>query len=279
MELIHNVNGAWVPTSKATLSVFDLAVLRGFGIFDYLRTYGRKPFTLSQHLDRLFRSAGYISLQVPKTKEEITAIILKGIEKNAAGKELDIRIVVTGGVGHNSITPGNSSLLVLFGEVTDYPAEYYTKGVKIITETMVRQFPRAKTINYIMAIPALSRAREKHAIEVVYVGHDTTIYEGTTSNFFAVIDGKLVTPKDDVLIGITRTLVLDLAKKLKMPVEERRITTTELPSISEAFITASNKEIMPVTTINESPVGDGSVGPVTKRLRTAYDELKTSGMV
>lgn len=274
MELIHNVNGTWVPTSKATLSVFDLAVLRGFGIFDYLRTYGRKPFTLSEHLDRLFRSAEYISLQVPKTKEEITGIILEGIEKNATGKELDIRIVVTGGVGPNSITPGNSSLLVLFGEATDYPAEYYTKGVKIITETMVRQFPRAKTINYIMAIPALSRAREKHAIEVVYVGEDTTIYEGTTSNFFAVVDGTLVTPKDDVLIGITRTLVLDCAKKLDISVEERRITTTELPSISEAFITASNKEIMPVTTINESSVGDGSVGPVTKRLRSAYETLK-----
>lgn len=276
MEYIHYINGTWLPTDKASISVFDLSVLRGFGIFDYLRTYGRKPFILSQHLDRLFRSAKYINLTVPKTKDELTAIVAKGIEKNKQAQELDVRIVVTGGVGPNSITPGNPTLLILFAEASDYPKTYYTKGVRVITETMVRQLPQAKTINYITAIPALIRARAKGAVEAIYVGADQTMYEGTTSNFFAVIDGLLVTPKEDVLLGITRMLVIKLAKKCGVPVYERKVSFAEFPKFSEVFITASNKEIMPVTTINDTQVGNGSVGPVTQRLREAYEELKTS---
>lgn len=271
MKNIHYLNGNWVYDEDLKISVFDLSVLRGFGVFDFLRTYHRRLFMLKDHLDRLFNSAKILGIKVPKTKREIEKMVFEGIKKNR-GRDFNIRIIVTGGVGPNSVTPGNSSLIVMFTQAIDYPKEYYVKGVKVITYKTKRTFPKAKSLNYLTGITVLQKAKKEKAIEAIYIA-EGKIYEGTTSNFFAVINSKLVTPKRDILLGITREIVLNLAKRLKIKVVERGLKLSEIKNFQEAFITASNKEIMPVTKIDDYIVGNGRVGEISKLLMREFGKI------
>jgi len=271
MPNIHYLNGHWVYDSDLKISAFDLSFLRGFGVFDFLRTYNRKPFRLADHLDRLFNSAKILGIKIGKTKKEIERIVLAGIKKNLAG-ELNIRLVVTGGVGPDSITPGQPSLIVMFTPVVAYPKRYYTKGVKVITYQAQRLLPQAKSLNYLEGIIALQKAKKEKAVEAVYTAYGK-IFEGVTSNFFAVINGKLVTPKNEILPGVTKKVVLSIAKRLKIGVEEREIKLSEIKNFQEAFLSASNKEIMPVVRIDETIVGNGRVGKITQRLMKEFRQM------
>jgi len=271
MPNIHYLNDNWVDDEGLKISAFDLSFLRGFGVFDFLRTYNRKPFRLTDHLDRLFNSAKILGIKIGKTKKEIERIVLAGIKKNLAG-ELNIRLVVTGGVGPDSITPGKPSLIVMFTPVVAYPKKYYTKGVKVITYPAQRLLPQAKSLNYLEGIIALQKAKKEKAVEAVYTAYGK-IFEGVTSNFFAVINGKLVTPKNEILPGVTKKVVLSIAKRLKIGVEEREIKLSEIKNFQEAFLSASNKEIMPVVRIDETIVGNGRVGKITQRLMKEFRQM------
>ena len=266
---MHYLNGVWVTNDKLTLSVFDLSVIRGFGVFDFLRTYHKKPFRLSGHVDRLFTSAAYLSLPVPETKERIMSRVEEGIAQGTYD-DYNIRIVVTGGVSADGIAPGNPSLIIIFAEAHDYPSEYYLSGVGVITYPHVRTFPRAKTLNYLAAIVALQKAKKEHCIEAVYVDENGTVFEGTTSNVFIVKKNILMTPKDNILFGITRRVVVDMAKKLNIEVIEMPLSKQDLVGADEIFLTASNKEVMPVVRVDGKKAGGGIVGPVTKRLIEKY---------
>ncbi|MBI4137577.1 aminotransferase class IV family protein [Candidatus Roizmanbacteria bacterium] len=270
-QTLHYVHDSWVE--EPTISLFDLSVIRGFGIFDFLRTYHKKPFKLSEHVDRLFRSAKQLGITVPKTKSQIEKIVLAGIQKNNY-KECIARIVVSGGVSPDGISKTDTSTFaVLFTEAKDYPLSYYTKGVKIISREFERSYPQAKSLNYLTAVNVLSEAKKEDAIEVLYLDHHRHILEGTTSNFFAVIGGKLITPKENILFGITRNVVVTLAQKLRIPLLETDLLYSQIPLFDEACITASNKEVMPVVKIDDQQVGNGKVGALTKKLITSYRKL------
>lgn len=272
MNNLHYFNHQWVSSSELKISVFDLAVLRGYGVFDFLRTYNRKSFMLDDHLNRLFNSAKNIGIKPPKTKKEIKEIILSGIEKNPGG-ELNIRILITGGVGPDSITPGRPSLIVIFTPAINFPKEYYQKGVKVITFPAGRVYSVVKSLNYLTGVIALKKAKKEGAVEAIYVNDYGQILEGTTSNFFAVIDNQLITPKKEILFGITRKVVINLAKNLKIPVKEENIFLSQIKNFSEAFITASNKEIMPVIKIDKNLIAGGQVGIITKKLMFDFHRL------
>ena len=268
---LHFVNNSWV--TDPTLSLFDLSVIRGFGIFDFLRTYHKKPFKLSEHVDRLFRSARQLGITVPKTKSQIEKIVLAGIRKSSY-PECIARIVVSGGVSPDGISKTeNSTFAVLFIEAHDFPKSYYTQGVKIISREFERAFPQSKSLNYLTAVNVLPEAKKENAVEVLYTNHNGHILEGTTSNFFAVIGGKLVTPKKEILFGITRGVVIELAEKLKIPVIETDLLYSQIPLFDEAFLTASNKEVMPVVKIDDQRVGNGKVGKTTEQLIESYTSL------
>lgn len=270
-SFLHYLNGKW--TDSPTLSFFDLSVIRGFGVFDFLRTYDHKPFRLDDHIDRLFNSANQLGITVPKTKSQIKTIVFKGIKKNSL-PDYNIRIVVTGGVSPDGISRSDSSTLaVLFAPAIDYPASYYTKGVAVITKRHERPFPSVKSLNYLTAVDVLAEAKKKNAVEVVYTDSHGHILEGTTSNFFAVIGGKLVTAKDDILHGITRKVVLEIAQKIKIPVIETELLYSQLDLFDEAFISASNKEVMPVVNIDGKKVGNGKVGKITANIIISYKSL------
>ena len=161
----------------------------------------------------------------------------------------------------------------MFTKATPYPSSYYQNGIKVTTFEATRYLAHAKTLNYLAAITALQKAKKKKAVEAIYIDRLKNIYEGTTSNFFAVINDKLITPKEGVLIGITRRAALKIANKLGIIVLIRNLNLKEVANFQEAFITASNKEIMPVARIDDKIVGNGKVGQVTKKLMEEFRNL------
>lgn len=267
---IYSIDGQFIEAQQATIPVDDLSVLRGFGVFDFLRTYNGVPFHLEDHLLRLQRSARLIGLQLPHSPATLAEIVRETLARNSH-RESNIRIVVTGGVSSDGITPGDDSrLLVMIGEVKPMPGEWYTEGAKVITCHVERFMPGAKSINYIPAILCQNEARNQQAIEAVYVDRDGYLLEATTSNLFALLGDTLVTPPcDRILPGITRQVVLQLARE-EFAVEERQLHKDEIRLLDEAFLTSSVKEVVPVVAMDSVGIGGGRPGNRTLRIMELF---------
>lgn len=270
---IYYVNGDFVDSETAMLPVRDLSVLRGYGAFDYLRTYNGKPFRLMNNIHRLRRSADLIDLHLPWTDDDLYEIVMATLARNTGSDDYNIRIVVTGGISPDNILPqDNPSLLVLINPLKPNPAHWYSDGVKVITVDLARLIPGAKSINYIPAIMALRQAREQDAIEALYRTPQQTVLEGTTTNVFIVSGGQLITPVVSILPGLTRGVVLELANPI-YTVQERDLTYTELVTADEVFITASNKRIVPVRQVDDHSINTGTPGPVTQHIMRLFDDI------
>ncbi|MCL4382680.1 MAG: aminotransferase class IV [Patescibacteria group bacterium] len=270
-NLIFYVNGKFVSKDKARVSILDLGLIRGYGVFDFLRTYNGKPFKLDEHLKRLQNSAKQIGLECPPISQ-IKQMTIKTLAKNNL-PEANIKILLTGGVSLDQITPADKpTLAVIITPAISFPVAYYEKGIKVVTVPFGRSYHLAKTINYIPAILALKIAKKKKAIEALYTNKRGEVLEGTTSSFFIFKNGNLITPQDEILKGITRQVVIDLAKK-EFKTVFRPIKYQELEEIDEAFITASNKEVMPVVQIDNLTVGNGRVGENTKRIMELFHDF------
>lgn len=269
---VYYVNGAYVDRDNALLPVTDLAILRGYGVFDYLRTYHGEPVSLEANVARLRQSATLIGLDYPWSDDEIAAIVRETLNHNDY-PESSIRIVVTGGSSPDNIMPnGSPSLIVMVDAHKPNPDWWYTQGVKIVTANIARLYPGAKSINYIPAILARKKA-DANAVEVIYTTDTGHVLEGTTSNLFLVMDGKLITPHlERVLPGITRRTIINAASK-EFVIEERDIDIDELYAANEAFITAANKRVVPVSTVDDRTIGDGQPGPVTQRVMALFDTV------
>ncbi len=267
----YYVDGQFVLEDKAVIPVDDLSVLRGFGVCDLMRTYKGRPYFLTEHIKRLENSAKEIDLKLPWSTEQIETIVLKTLEKNSRIDEANIRIVITGGSSKDFLTPqGRPRLLVLVTEIPTLPGEWYEKGVKVITIEQERNIPGAKSISYIPATLALKKAKKVNAVEALYMDRNGFVQEGTTSNLFAFINKRLVTPGKGVLKGITRQVILAVTQEM-FKIELRSIHINELLSADEAFISGTNKGIVPVVTVNDSTIGGGIVGGGTKKVIKALD--------
>jgi branched-chain amino acid aminotransferase len=268
---IYYVDGEYVAADEASIPVDDLAVLRGYGVFDFLRTYGGKPFFLKEHLERLARSASLIGLDCSWTLDELVDIVMETLRQNQHD-ESNIRIVLTGGSSDDFITPqGRSRLIIMVTPLFKTPPWWYTNGVKIITVSPERYIPDAKSINYIPAAIALKKASRQNAVEAVYVDRDGSVLEGTTTNLFTFIDDKLVTPSTGILAGITRQVILMITDGI-YDTEIRVIKMDRLLQASEVFLTASNKEIVPVIQVNDTLIGNGRPGQRTRHLMDIFAE-------
>ena len=269
---IFYIDGSFVPSDKAVIPVDDLAVLRGIGVWDLMRTFQGRPYFLKDHLERLLQSARAVNLSLKWQVDELEAIVLETLDKNRDLGEANIRIIITGGSSTDFMNhQGNPRLLVLITPIPSLPREWYTNGVKVITVNQEREVPEAKSLSYIPATLALSKAKSLGAIEALYVSRDGSVTEGTTSNLFAVSNGVLVTPADRVLKGITRKAILSLAEQM-MDVELRSIDLKSLVSAEEVFITGTNKGIVPVVKINDTIIGDGKIGEKTRQIIKVLDE-------
>jgi len=272
--MTHYLNGAWVSKEDTKISVFDLTFLRGYGLFEFLRTYSRKPFMLDEHLERFVNGARGLGLPLIKSPEEIKALVYEGIEKNPTFDEVYVKFYLTGGITDDAMTPGEPSFIMLFLHGKDYPKEFYTEGIKLIEVEYERFLPEFKSLNYMAAVFYHKKAKEQGAQEVLFCGRDGNILEGSTINFFAIKNGKVYTASDDVLYGITRKFVLQVAKDNNIEVVLGDINKKDIGSFDEAFITSTTREVCPVVQIGDQKVGNGTVGPVTKRLIQLFTEAK-----
>ena len=264
-NLVYYVNGQYVAADQAALGLNDLGIVRGYGVFDLLRTYDGKLFKLHEHVLRLERSAALIGLELPWSTAEIEAIARATYMRNAIANAT-IRIIVTGGAADDFMTPQQRPTLIVMVNPIGIPApEQQSHGVKVITTRIERMMPTVKSLNYITAIMAMQAARRVGAVEAIYRTADDRITEGTRANFFILRDKRLITPQTDVLGGITRDVVLEIAGD-DFEVVEAPLFYADLAMCDEAFLTSSTKEILPVTQIDDLTIGQGKPGPNTRKL-------------
>lgn len=258
----YNVNGQMVKAGEAALKVNDLAILRGYGIFDYFLVREGVPMFLDDYVARFFNSAQLMYLEIPFSASELKDLIHELIEVNNV-PEAGIRLVLTGGYADDGYTPVHPNLLILEHPMPNIPPA--ENGVKILLHGYQRELPEAKTINYLTGIRMLNEMKEKGAVEILYHEYGT-IREAVRSNFFIVTaDDTVVTADEKILWGITRKNVLNVAKSA-FKVEERSINVEELYFAKEAFITSTIKGVLPVVQVGEQVIGTGKVGEVTRQL-------------
>ncbi len=267
-----SLNGKILPQEKAGIQLTDLAILRGYGIFDYfLFKYGR-PLLEEQYFDRFYTSAGQMHLAVPLEREQLSSHLRELISANGDSQGA-IRLVLTGGYSPDGYSPGAPNLIVLQHPYPQLPAQYFTQGVALISHNYQREWPEIKSINYLTGIKLLPQIQAAGALEVLYHTNGVLL-ESVRSNIFLINEqGVLVTPSSGILHGITRHSVLAVAQGL-LPIDEREVQLEELLHAREAFITGTNKSVMPVVKVDSHPIGDGQVGPWAKKFRHLLEEYR-----
>lgn len=277
------LNDRFVTEEEAVVSVFDHGFLYGDGVYETVRSYGPHLFMRDEHVSRLFRSAAEIGLTIPIPVKNWGDILHEAMRRNEIGTDLRdayLRITVSRGVGEIGLDPRlcSSPTIVVMAKPLVPPASHlYETGVNVIVASTKRNLPSAlspqiKTTNFLNNIQAKREAIAAGAFDSILLNWEEHLTECTISNVFFVIDGALRTPDLEcgALDGITRMIVIRLAGGLNIHVEEGRYTVDQLYRADECFLTNTSMEIMPVTSIDRRPVGDGKPGPLTLKLREYF---------
>lgn len=265
------LNNKIVPSTKASIPLGDIGLQRGYAVFDFTRTYNGKPFMLKEHLQRFIKSARLLSIPVPYSISKTEQIIAELLKKNKFS-ESTVKVGLTGGPlsGSLSFTGKDASFFVMVDKLIEFPQSFFERGVKLVSVDYQRGLSTAKTIDYAVAVKEQLRCNREGAFEVLYVPGGL-ITESATSNFFIFKGNTLITPNEHILFGITRDLVLKLAKK-NFKIELRPIRYAELKGATEAFLVASKKDIMPVVQVDDIKIKDGKPGKNTEALTAGYFE-------
>ena len=275
-----------VPIHEAKISVFDHGLLYGDGVFEGIRIYNGKVFKEDQHIQRLFESAKALRLEVPMTAPEISTAMYQTMDANGITGDGYIRLVVTRGVGLLGISikhTAQPTLFIIADKIALYPAEVYQRGLHCIISSIARNHcntisPRIKSLNYLNNIMAKAEAHDVGADEAIMLTTDGHVCECTGDNIFLVRGGQLFTPptSDGILEGITRNLVMDLARKRGINVQEKILIRHDLYVADECFGSGTAAEIVPITQIENRPVGDGQPGPITRKLTEDFIAYRTA---
>ena len=255
---------------QAQISLFDLSFLRGFGVFDYLRAYQKTPFHLYDHLIRFQHSAKTIGLKLPLSFQEIEAIISRLLDYVPYG-EANIKLFLTGGISKDHYLPEkNSTFLTLIYPFHPFPKSLYEKGASLLSQVYERPFPTSKTLSYLPSIAPLCKMEEKNKRDdILFLSHHGEILEAATANFFAIRDNKILTPKRKILPGITRKIVIDLMRKHHVEVIETSLFFKELKTFEGIFLTATSKQIFPVSKIDNLDI---PLHPLTKEVQNTFSK-------
>jgi len=267
MKKFFYLNGKIQDINKPAVQINDIGILRGYGVFDFFRTHHGKLFHFDDHFKRFANSARVFGLRLPVSRAQMEKIILSLLKKNKV-KDASFRPILTGGPSEDGLSYKKPNFAILTEDIYTYPKSYYDKGIKVITCEYLRVLPETKNSNYILALKMVSARKKKGAVEILYTNQGKVL-EASTANFFIFKGATLITAKHDILKGITRKVVLKLARG-KFKVEEREVKLSDLDSAAEAFITGGNKLIMPVVNIDGKKIGHGGVGENTKWLMSEF---------
>ena len=272
------MNDILVDVDKACVSVRDSGLLYGAGLFETMRSCNGVVFCLEDHLDRLFFSAAALSVNISYDKKYITEAIYKVLEANKLA-EARLRLTVTNGPMAGADELRRCTLLITATKFVPYPPEYYKKGVLVVL-CPFRQNPTEptcghKTTSYYPRMIALSRAHQKRAAEALWFTADNRLAEGCVSNVFLVKDSILCTPPigTPVLAGVARKAVCQVAMAGSVELAEKALHIDDVLAADEIFLTNVIMQIMPVNNVEKHTVGDGKVGPITKKLQTSFGEF------
>lgn len=268
MKNVHFLNGKLVGEDNLLISPRDLGYSRGYAAFEFMITTGGRPFTIDRHMDRLFNSCRHISLSVPWSKQQIADWVQQTVDANElVDEDMVMRIIISGGISGTLRQAKTPTIAIIVEARMVCPPEDYAKGVRVLLTEFDRYEPHAKTTNYVHAVRVMKSA--PHDVDEIIYFSNNMVREGTRCNIFALINGILTTPKTGILGGITRGVILD-DLKLSTQAEARDFTVQELLTAAEIFITATGKEVMPVTKINDTLVGEGEVGDVTREVMSKF---------
>ena len=281
-ELLIYINGEYYPKSQAKISVYDHGLLYGDGVFEGIRAYNGIVFKLKEHIDRLYRSANVIMLDIPLTKEEMINAVLETLRKNNL-RDAYIRLVVTRGIGDLGLDPRKCpkpTVIIITDVIKLYSIEAKKKGIKAII-TWVKRDPvdatshEVKSLNYLNSILGKIEANIAGFDEAICLDKNGHISEGVAENIFIVKNEKVITPPTSTgaLVGITRNVVMKIASNLGYTVVEANITPTDLFTADEAFFTGTAAEIVPIVEVNRRIIGDGKPGPITQRLMQEFERV------
>jgi len=280
--LLVYIDGEYFPESEAKISVFDHGFLYGDGIFEGIRSYNGIVFKLKEHIDRLYHSARAIMLEIPLTKEEMIEAVLETLRRNNL-KDAYIRLVVTRGKGDLGLDPRKcpkpSVIIITVPLLQLYEDEKRERGMSMIV-SWIRRDPvdatthEIKSLNYLNSILAKIEANNAGVDEAIILDTNGFICEGTAENIFIVKDGKIMTPPSTSgpLHGITAGVVKEIAQSIGYQVIEKGITVVDLYEADEAFVTGTAAEIMPIREVNKRQIGEGRMGPVTRKILEKFRE-------
>lgn len=271
------IDGELVPAAEARVSVYDRGFRLGEGVFETFRAYGAHVFRRDAHLDRAVRGASFLGFDLDPT------VLADAVSTTAAanlaahdGRDSVVRLTATPGrLDPEAPFPGRpvgGPTVVVTSHPLVIDPRVHTEGLSAVVVPWARELPDVKAVSYLAATVAREHARAQGADEALLTDADGRVLEGSASNVFAVIDGRLVTPPTSagLLAGVTRDVILDVARHQGVEVEERPFAVDDLVSADEAFLTATTREVMPLVRLGGASIGDGRPGPVTRALHDGY---------
>jgi branched-chain amino acid aminotransferase len=277
------LNDRFVKKEEAVVSVFDHGFLYGDGVYETIRSYGSRIFMRDQHLARLRRSADAIGLTIPIPEQRWPALLHEAMTRNDVGHEFTdayLRITISRGAGDIGLDPALCpipTVVIMTKPLQPPPPEQYRLGVNLIVAKTRRNLPSAlspqiKAINFLNNILAKREAIAAGAFDSILLNWESHLTECTVSNLFFVQAGKLCTPAVScgLLDGITRDIVLNLAREAQIPVEEGPFGVEAIRRADECFLTNTTMEVMPVTMIDGHSVGNGASGPLTQEIHRLF---------
>jgi branched-chain amino acid aminotransferase len=281
-ELQIYIDGQYYPKSQAKVSVYDHGFLYGDGVFEGIRAYNGSVFKLKEHVDRLYRSAHAIMLNIPLTKEEMVTAIVETLRKNKM-KDSYIRLIVSRGVGDLGLDPRkcpNPSIIIITDTINIKAGNARETGITTMF-SWVRRNPvdatthEIKSLNYLNSILAKIEANANGVDEAICLDQNGVIAEGVGENIFIVKGGELYTPPTSTgaLAGITAEVVSQLCEKLKLKLSVANLTPFMLFTADEAFFTGTAMEMVAIREVNKRVIGEGKPGHVTKKLMTAFQKV------
>jgi branched-chain amino acid aminotransferase len=282
MNLKIYIDGNFHDQAEAKISVFDHGLLYGDGVFEGIRFYNDRVFRLEEHIDRLWDSARAIALDLPMSKSELIAATLETIRQNDLHDGY-IRLIVTRGVGSLGLSPDSCrrpSIIIIAATIALYPEELYQKGLTMVTCSTRRTppaalSPRVKSLNYLSNILGKLEAQNAGAGEGLMLNEQGYVSECTGDNIFIVKKGEISTPhlSSGILAGVTRTVVFELAEKLRIQAVERELIRHDIYTADECFLTGTAAEVIPAVQLDRRLIGNGQPGSITLQLIESFREL------
>jgi len=284
MAATVNVNGRIVDQDHAVVSVFDHGFLYGEGVYETIRTYNGRPFLFDRHLRRLRTSAGMVALPIPLTDDQLGSRLKDTMREggfgDAGGPEAYIRILVTRGVGELSYDPqacATPSVVMIVKPHAEPSREVFERGVRVALVPIIRNHPETvnpliKSNNLLNNALAMQEAFKRGGYEGVMRNYRGELAECTQSNLFIVQEGTALTPPitAGLLPGITREFLFEVARENRIPMREAVLRDPDLLEADEAFLTSTTREIVPIVQVDDTTIGEGRPGPITRTLLESY---------